>query len=51
MKGVNSGAGIGLAIGKHIMEAHGGTIAIASDNGTLVTLTLAEYSEGGEYGR
>ncbi|WP_178139329.1 sensor histidine kinase [Desulfovibrio litoralis] len=44
------GLGIGLGICKEIMEEHGGTIAIASDNGTTVTLVLPEYNKGGEHG-
>lgn len=50
VKGPNGGAGLGLPICKHIMEAHGGTIAIASENGAIVTLTLPEYIEGGGHG-
>lgn len=49
--GAGDSTGIGLAICKHIMEAHGGTISIASENGTIVTLTLPEYNEEGEYER
>lgn len=47
VKDVNGGAGIGLAICKHIMEAHGGTITIASEHGTTVTLTLPEFTNLG----
>ncbi|MBA3671157.1 MAG: hypothetical protein H0W68_03910, partial [Gemmatimonadaceae bacterium] len=37
-----AGAGFGLAIARHILQAHGGTIAIEStlDEGTTVTITL-----------
>ncbi|MFT3958511.1 MAG: ATP-binding protein [Desulfovibrio sp.] len=47
VKGANGGAGIGLAICKEIMDAHGGCIRIANNNGTgaVVTLTLPEHRE------
>lgn len=46
IKGVNGGVGIGLTICKQIMEGHGGTITIASNKGTAVTLKLPEYNVG-----
>ena len=50
VKGVKGGAGIGLAICKEIMEAHGGTISVTNKNGAVVTLTLPEYHQGCEDG-
>ena len=50
VKGANGGAGIGLAVCKDIMDAHGGTITVANSNGTVVTLTLPEDSVGCEHG-
>lgn len=48
VKGSKGGAGIGLAICKEIMEAHGGTISVTNHNGAVVTLTLPEYHQGCE---
>lgn len=43
-----SGAGLGLAIAKGIVEAHGGTIRVESEagEGTLFTFTLPEGADG-----
>lgn len=49
IKGPDGGAGIGLAISRQIMEAHGGAITITSGNGAMVNLTLPEYPEGGQH--
>ena len=41
------GAGLGLAIAKEIVTAHGGTISAQSDSRyTAFTISLPEYSSG-----
>ncbi len=44
VKGAQGGAGIGLAVCKEIIDTHNGTITITSNNGTVVTVTLPEYT-------
>lgn len=47
VKDAEGGTGLGLALCKEIVEAHGGTIHIASRKGTTVTITLPEYTNIG----
>ncbi len=51
VSGKDGGMGIGLAICKDIVDAHGGTIKIANgeQSGAVVTLTLPAYREDARY--